>query len=103
MYSQSGTPPLLESSPVLYAAAGRIGVVGDTTLTLAPQARAHSRRNLATAGFSASALQCVANASARAGADETKLPATAPASATNLIPELHCMKCCPLLRRYLNA
>src|SRR5512140_745603 len=61
------------------------------TLTLVPQARAHSRRNLATAAFTASALQRVDTMSAYARADGTNAPATTTVREANFVKTLRRM------------
>src|SRR5512140_1759604 len=94
MYSHSGMPPLTEVRPFRYANAGAFGDVGDTRLSLVPQARAHSRRNLARAGVIGSAAQRVEKVSACAGADESSAPDAMMARQASLRLMLDCMGCC---------
>jgi hypothetical protein len=103
MYSQSGIPPLAENSPFWNANAGGLGEVGDTRLIVVPQARAHSRRNLARAGFSVSAAQRVARTSACAGVDWSSAADATTASEASLILMLDRMGSCFSTRRWVHA
>src|SRR4051812_28957422 len=98
MYSQSATP-LVETSPVGYTNEGGFGFASDTMLTEIAHARAHSRRNLAVAGFSKSASQRVFSGSACAGVDGTSIPAAATASVASVALILRCMVEASITRR----